>query len=217
MENISRNKMKEKPLTEIQKKIIRVSSKKFAKNGFQKTSLSDIAKSAKISKGTLFYHYPSKEELFFVVLSQNIDSAFEDEFKFYETYDFKLFQDKENLFEDLNEYYDLRVAKPKLIEKLWLVGVIESEHNPKLQQMLSKKDEEIVQIMAEMLKFARIQIGILEGFDDKEILEMAQGLAAFFRGMFLYKIIGKSPEKLKKIWVQTVYNIYISKKDSPVK
>ena len=206
--------MKDKPLTEIQRKIIRVSSKKFAKNGFQKTSLSEISKSAKISKGTLFYHYPSKEELFFVVLGQSIDSAFEDEFDFYQKQDFKLFQDRKNLFDDLRTYYDLRMAKPKIVEKLWLEGVIESEHNPKLQQMLSKKDEEIVQIMAEMLKFARIQIGILEGFDDDEILEMAQGLAAFFRGMFLYKIMGKNPDEIKNIWVQTVYNLYTSKKSS---
>lgn len=206
--------MEDKPLTEIQKKIIRVSSKKFAKNGFQKTSLSDIAKSAKISKGTLFYHYPSKEELFFVVLSQSIDSAFEEEFDFYEKHDFNLFQDRKKLFDDLETYYNLRMAKPKMIEKLWLGGVIESEHNSKLQQMLSKKDDEIVQIMTEMLKLARIQIGILEGFDDRELLELAHGLAAFFRGMFLYKIMGKNPDEIKKIWVQTVYNLYTSKKPS---
>ncbi|MGI9566328.1 MAG: TetR/AcrR family transcriptional regulator [Nitrosopumilus sp.] len=204
--------MTEKPLTEIQRKIIRVSSKKFAKNGFQKTTLSDIAKSAKISKGTLFYHYPSKEELFFVVLGQSIDSAFEDEFDFYEKHGHKFFQDRKNLYDDLKKYYDLRMAKPKLVEKLWLEGVIESEHNPKLQQMLSKKDNEIVQIMTEMLKFARIQIGILESFDDDDLLELAQGLAAFFRGMFLYRVMGKNADETKNVWVKTVYSIYTSKK-----
>ncbi len=212
MKDTSRNKMTEKPLTEIQRKIIRVSSKKFAKNGFQKTTLSDIAKSAKISKGTLFYHYPSKEELFFVVLGQSIDSAFEDEFDFYEKHGYKFFQDRKNLYDDLKKYYDLRMAKPKLVEKLWLEGVIESEHNPKLQQMLSKKDNEIVQIMTEMLKFARIQIGILEGFDDDDLLELAQGLAAFFRGMFLYRVMGKNADETKNVWVKTVYSIYTSKK-----
>ena len=204
--------MEEKPLTEIQQKIIRISSKKFAKNGFQKTSLSDIAKAAKISKGTLFYHYPSKEELFFIVLSQNINSAFEEEFEFYTKQGFKLFQDKSNMFEDLKTFYDLRIAKPKIVERLWLEGVIESEHNPKLRQMLSKKDYEIAQVTSEMLKFARNEIGILEGFNDAEILQLAQGLAAFFRGMFLYKIMGKDSDEMKSIWVQTVYNLYTSKK-----
>ena len=147
--------MKDKPLTDVQKKIIQVSSKKFAKNGFQKTSLGDIAKAAKISKGTLFYHYPSKEELFFVVLSKNIESAFEEEFEYYTEHGFKLFQKRENLYADLTTYYDSRIAKPKLIEKLWLEGVIESERNTKLQQMLAEKDLEIAKITAEMLKFAR--------------------------------------------------------------
>ena len=205
--------MKDKPLTEVQRKIIQVSAKKFAKNGFQKTSLGDIAKAAKISKGTLFYHYPSKEELFFVVLSKNIESAFEEEFEYYTKYGFKLFQERKNLFDDLTTYYDSRIAKPKLIEKLWLEGVIESEHNPKLQQMLSEKDLEIAKITGEMLKFARTQMGILKGFDDDDILELAQGLAAFFRGMFLYKIMGKNTDELKNIWIKTVYNFYNSKKD----
>ncbi len=206
--------MEEKPLTEIQQKIIRIASKKFAKNGFQKTSLNDIAKASKISKGTLFYHYPSKEELFFIVLSQNINSAFEEEFEFYTKQGFKLFQDKKKVFEDLETFYDLRIAKPKIVERLWLEGVIESEHNPKLRQMLSRKDDEIAQVTSEMLKFARNEIGILEGFDDTELLQLAKGLAAFFRGMFLYKIMGKEPNEMKNIWVQTVYNLYTSKKQT---
>lgn len=206
------SEMEEKPLSEIQQKIIHISSKKFAKNGYQKTSLSDIAKSVKISKGTLFYHYPSKEELFFIVLSQNIDSAFEEEFEFYTNQGFKLFKNKNNVYKDLETFYDLRMAKPKIVERLWLEGVIESEHNPKLRQLLSKKDYEIAQITTEMFKFARNEVVILEGFDDAELLQLAHGLAAFFRGMFLYKIMGKNPDEIKDIWVQTVYSLYTSKK-----
>ena len=201
-----------KPLTEIQQKIIQISAKKFAKNGFQKTSLSEIAKSAKISKGTLFYHYPSKEELFFVTLGQSIDLAFKEEFEFYAKYGFKLFQKRRNLLEDLKKYYDLRMAKPKLVERLWLEGVLESEHNPKIQQMLSQKDDEIVKTMTEMLIQARSQIGLLEGFGEKDISDIARGLATFFRGTFLYKIMKKDPNSIRDMWIQTVYTIYTSKK-----
>ena len=204
--------MKDKPLTNTQKKIIRISAKKFAKNGYQNTSLADIAKSAKISKGTLFYHYPSKEDLFFVTLSQTIESAFVDEFDFYEKHGFKLFQKREDLLHDLNEYYDLRIAQPKLVEKLWLEGTIEAEHNAKIRKMLIEKDDEVTQITVEMLKFVREQIGILDGFDDTEMLEIVKGLAAFFRGMFLYRIMGKDPDELKTIWIRTVYHTYISEK-----
>ena len=34
-----------------------------AKNGIKNTSLADIAKAVDISKGTLYYHYSSKDEL----------------------------------------------------------------------------------------------------------------------------------------------------------
>ena len=191
--------MKDKSLIDTQKKIINISAKRFAKSGFQKTALSNIAKAVKISKGTLFYHYPSKEDLFFVVLSHNIELAFEEEFEYYVEHGFKLFQDQKDLFDDLATYYDSRIAKPKLIEKLWLEGVIESEHNPKLQQMLSEKDFEIAQITVEMFKFFRKEIGILEGFEDDDILELTQGLATFFRGMFLYRVMGKSVDEMKNI------------------
>lgn len=200
------------PLTEIQQKIINIASKKFAKNGFQKTSLNEIAEAAKISKGTLFYHYPSKENLFFVSLSNSIDSAFKDEFEFYAKHGFKLFQNRKNLLDDLRTYYDLRIAKPLLVERLWLEGILESEHNPKFQQMLSKKDDQIVQTMTSMLNAARNQIGILEGFSEKELFDIAKGLAAFFRGIFLYKLMKNNPDSIRDVWIQTVYMIYTSKK-----
>ncbi len=155
--------MKGKSLIDTQKKIINISAKRFAKSGFQKTSLSDIAKAVKISKGTLFYHYPSKEDLFFVVLSHNIELAFEEEFEYYIEHGFKLFQDQKDLFDDLATYYDSRIAKPKLIEKLWLEGVIESEHNPKLQQMLSEKDFGIAQITVECSNFSEKKSEYLKG------------------------------------------------------
>ena len=56
--------MEEKPLSEIQQKIIRISSKKFAKNGYQKTSLSDIAKSVKIAKELYFIIILVKKNFF---------------------------------------------------------------------------------------------------------------------------------------------------------
>ena len=201
-----------KPLSFVQKKIIQVSTKKFAKNGYQKTSLNEISDAAKISKGTLFYHYPSKEELFFVVLSKSIDEAFKEEFEFYTKQNLKLFQKKENLFEDLKKYYDSRMSKPKLVERLWLEGIIESEHNSKLRQMLITKDNEISTTMSKMLKSARKQIGILEGFSDAEMVDISKGLAALFRGIFLDKICGKDPKEIKTVWVKTVHMIYNSKK-----
>ena len=129
----------EKTPTDIQKKILQIAKKKFAKKGYQKTSMNEVVKDAKVSKGVLFYHYHSKEELFFQVLSQSIDAEFQRIFRILEKEGEKLFEKKEKLFEDLGKYYDLVIAGTKDFERLWLEGRIESENNSKLHLLFKPK------------------------------------------------------------------------------
>ena len=46
----------------------------FKKQGAQKTSLSDIAKKAGISKGTLYYYYTTKRELIYDIANDHMDT-----------------------------------------------------------------------------------------------------------------------------------------------
>ena len=203
----------EKPPTAIQKKILQIAKKKFAKYGYSKTSMSEIVGAAGVSKGSLFYHYHSKEELFFQVLSQSIDSEFQRIFLILETNGDKLFKKRNNLFEDLKKYYDLTVPGTKDFERLYLEGRIESENNPKLRQMMTIKDKQVSLIFFKMLKQTREDIGILEGYDDAELAEIVKGVIAIFRGLFLEKLAGKDPQEIKNAWVRSIYIIYSSKKE----
>lgn len=45
------------------KRIRSMAAALFTENGVHASSLADIAQAAKLSKGTLYYHYPSKEDL----------------------------------------------------------------------------------------------------------------------------------------------------------
>ena len=47
------------------------------------------------------------------------------------------------------------------------------------------------------IKKMRSQIGILEGYNDKELLEIPKGIIAVFRGIFLEKLSGKNPKEIK--------------------
>ena len=208
----STKKIQENPPTPIKKKIIQVATKKFAKNGYQKTSLNDIVESAKVSKGALLHHFHTKEDLFFTVFSKNVDLAFEKIFELISSPDFNLFEKRENLFEDLKKYYDLIVADTKEFERLWLEGIIESANNPKLRQMMIKKDNEIAMIAVEMLKGSRSQIGILNGYEDSELLEVARGISALWRGVFLEKMIGKSSNEIRTTFARILYMVYSSTK-----
>lgn len=202
----------EKIPTSIQKKILQVAKKKFAKKGYQKTSMNEVVNDAQVSKGVLFYHYHSKEELFFQVLSQSIDAEFQRIFRILEKEGEKLFEKRENLWGDLGRYYDLIIAGTKDFERLWLEGRIESENNPKLRKLMAIKDKEVSQIAFQMIKYTRTQIGILEGYNDKELLEIVKGVIAVMRGLFLERLSGKDSQEIKETWVRTIFVIYTSKK-----
>ena len=53
-------------------KILSVANKLFSRFGFHKTSMDEIAKIARKAKGSLYYHFSSKEELFKEVVSKEI-------------------------------------------------------------------------------------------------------------------------------------------------
>lgn len=52
--------------------ILNVASRLFSRFGFHKTSMDEIAKIARKAKGSLYYHFASKEELFREVVSKEI-------------------------------------------------------------------------------------------------------------------------------------------------
>jgi AcrR family transcriptional regulator len=54
-------------------KIISVADMLFRKFGFQKTSMDEIAKTSRKAKGSLYYHFSSKEELFREVVRNEIN------------------------------------------------------------------------------------------------------------------------------------------------
>lgn len=57
--------------------IYRSAAKVFAKNGFEKTTVDEIAEKAKIAKGTIYYHFQSKEEIFFGLIEDGMHKIIE--------------------------------------------------------------------------------------------------------------------------------------------
>ena len=55
-------------------KIINVASKLFGHYGFYKTSMDEIARISRKAKGSLYYHFASKEELFTEVVATEINT-----------------------------------------------------------------------------------------------------------------------------------------------
>lgn len=59
-------------IVETREKIISVADRLFSRFGFHKTSMDEIAKIARKAKGSLYYHFASKEDLFKEVVSEEI-------------------------------------------------------------------------------------------------------------------------------------------------
>ena len=55
------------------KKIGKAASRLFARKGYLETSMEEIAAAAKISKGGMYYYFPSKTDVLFFILSNYMD------------------------------------------------------------------------------------------------------------------------------------------------
>ena len=55
-------------------KLIKATVAIFARKGYENTSIDEIVAKAKIAKGTFYYHFKSKEEIFFELIDQGIKS-----------------------------------------------------------------------------------------------------------------------------------------------
>lgn len=55
--------------------IVQVAGNLFAKYGFYKTSMDEVAKVARKAKGSLYYHFRSKEDLFKEVLARELEGV----------------------------------------------------------------------------------------------------------------------------------------------
>jgi AcrR family transcriptional regulator len=69
---------KERQACKTRRRILPVAAKLFARHGYHKTTVNDIARGVRMTTGTVFHHFPSKEAL--------LDTSV-----------FRLFQEKEDL------------------------------------------------------------------------------------------------------------------------
>ncbi len=71
-------KMKNADSAKTREKIISTAAFLITKQGAENTSLSDIARESGISKGTLYYYYPTKSELIFEITNRHMTRLSED-------------------------------------------------------------------------------------------------------------------------------------------
>ena len=62
-------------MNKTKRKIFETSMKLFAEKGYDATSIEEITATVGVAKGTLYYHFASKEEIFNFLIEEGINSS----------------------------------------------------------------------------------------------------------------------------------------------
>ena len=188
----------------MKKRIIKAARQNFAKKGYANTTIDLVAKSAKVSKGGLYHHFQSKEDLFIAMFFQNI--------VFIKETNSSLYQNPKNLLQDLSKTYDQVIDGPIDLSRIWVEGAAESMYNPKLKKLLESVHAETIKFSVSQLKEIQNKTSLLEGFTDSELVDLAYFGIYIYEGVTLDKIRGDDPASIKKRWVKLMHMIFTMKK-----
>ena len=183
--------------TEVKEKIVQAAIATFSKYGYDKTRMDDIAKSAKLGKGTLYLYFKSKEELFYDI-SENSIKELKEQLS-------KLFSKKEDLVQDAEKFYDQYRNLIHDSEKVSFEMIAESSRNPKLRKALYEQRMKVYDIVIDYLR-RQIEKGFFR--KDMDVNAIASGLVALYDGLTISKLLGISEYHNKKAWTQTIRAIF---------
>ena len=193
------------------KRIIEAAIKNFAKKGFSDTSLRDIGRDAKVSKGGLYHYFPTKEDVFVEVCITSRELTLKKTLEFLEN-NGALIGKERDLIGNLSQYYDQIVVKNNILERIWIEGMLEGSKNPKLRKLMLKNEKENLNRGTQWLRQMRDNSNLFQGYSDSDLLDIARGIVATYRGLIIDSIIGKNPKDIRMAWIKTLYALYKSKK-----
>jgi TetR/AcrR family transcriptional regulator, repressor for uid operon len=180
-------------------KIVESALISFSKYGYDRTRMEDISEAAKVSKGTLYLYFRSKEELFYAISERNITKLKEQLSTLFTT-------KKEDLILNAEKFYDnFHKEIGQDFEKVFFEIIAESSRNSRLQKMLYEQRIKTFDVIIEYLNL-QVQRGFIN--KDTDIKAIAAGLVSLFDGLSISKVLGISESKNKQAWIGTVKTIF---------
>lgn len=180
-------------------KIVESALISFSKYGYDRTRMEDISEAAKVSKGTLYLYFRSKEELFYAISERNITKLKEQLSTLFTT-------KKEDLILNAEKFYDnFHKEIGQDFEKVFFEIIAESSRNSRLQKMLYEQRIKTFDVIIEYLNL-QVQRGFIN--KDTDIKAIAAGLVSLFDGLSISKVLGISESKNRQAWIGTVKTIF---------
>jgi TetR/AcrR family transcriptional regulator, repressor for uid operon len=183
---------------EVREKILESAIKCFAKTGFDRTKMDDIANLSDVSKGTLYLYFKSKEDLFYGICQSSMK-------KIKEQLNDMLIT-KENLASDAERFYDYFQKGVNPYHNLVLLEMsVMATRNPRLRKVLMQHRVNRHQVISEF-----IAVQIKKGFARKDIDKeaVASGLIGLYEGLVINKVMGVEDSINKKAWSDTIRAIF---------
>ena len=185
--------------TEVRERIVRAAIIAFSRYGYDRTRMDDIGEIAKLSKGTLYLYFRSKEDLFYDI-SENSIRELKEQLS-------ALFTKSKDLIIDSQKFYVSFRRSSEQSDKVFLETIAESSRNRKLQEMLYHQRLKVLDVVTEYLNL-QIKKGFLS--DDIDVNSVALGLVALYDGLTVDKIIGINESQNEKAWNVTLKAILSS-------
>jgi TetR/AcrR family transcriptional repressor of uid operon len=184
--------------SEVRERIIECAVECFARTGFDKTKMDDIANLSDLSKGTLYLYFKSKEDLFYGICQSSLEKVKEQLNSMLIT--------KENLVSDAEKFYDYFQKGVNPYHNIVLLEMsVMATRNPRLRKVLIKYRVNRHQVISEF-----IELQIKKGFVRKDIDKdaIASGLVGLYEGLVINKVTGVDDSSNKKAWTDTVRAIF---------
>jgi AcrR family transcriptional regulator len=134
----------------------------FAKKGFSATTTDQIAKKARVSKGLIFTHFPTKQDILLAIINEEFDRLLPSS---YENNDAQ--SPKERFVFLVDSWMDMLKNKPLLV-RLTLQLNLDDEY----RKLMRKKGKQYVEIYFDRMRDLLIQLGSKNPDLDSYLLSM---------------------------------------------
>ncbi|MEJ6952492.1 TetR/AcrR family transcriptional regulator [Natronospora cellulosivora (SeqCode)] len=155
------NERKEREKAERKNSIINAAKKLFLLNGFDNTTLMEIAKKSELAKGTLYLYFENKEDIYFAVIYRET-SKIVNKIEEISEQEMKGIDKLEEISRYIYEYYK---KDPDILEAIWYADYIGTKENiTPYQNLTSQEDAKIFKLISNIL-----QTGIEDGSIKKDV------------------------------------------------
>ena len=183
---------------ELREKILESAMECFAKTGFDRTKMDDIASLSDVSKGTLYLYFKSKEDLFYGIYQSSLKKL--------KVQLNGMSITKENLASDAEKFYDYFQKEVNPYHNLVLLEMsVMATRNPRLKKVLTQYRVNRHQVISEF-----IEVQIKKGFARKDVDKdaIASGLIGLYEGLVINKVMGIEDSTNRKAWCDTIRAIF---------